>query len=189
MTTSLYPNSNRARATATTVLCVISVLLGIAFVLSRPHPVWMQLEDALVNDDFERISSLLHEGAAVDTRCRDGSNIDEYWRLPIHVAAENGNARVISLLLDAGADPNAADSHDYTPIMAVVNADRRPGHRNCITILLERGANINAQRRRNGATALDLAVDYGDTKMVHFLLECGADPTIKGELKEGDKPD
>ena len=50
-----------------------------------------------------------------------------------------------------------------------------------ITQYLEQGANINYQQSNNGYTALMLATDRQDERLVFFLLQNGADPLIQNQ--------
>jgi ankyrin repeat protein len=164
---------------AVLALCCAGSACWVIFLGIQPTSKARALDDALVAQDIDRVVRLLKDGASVHTRCLDGSDITEYWRLPVHVAAESGNAPMLRVLLDSGADPNASNSQGYTPLMAIVNADNRSGHRDCIRLLLERGAKINQQRNEDGGTVLHLAYRYGDMAMANFLIEYGADPSIR----------
>src|SRR6476661_475934 len=58
-----------------------------------------------------RVASLLKEGAAVNSRDRNGDT-------PLNMAAAKGNAELAALLLQAGADANLANITGVTPLMA-----------------------------------------------------------------------
>lgn len=64
-----------------------------------------------------------------------------------------------------------------TPLMAACAA----GNLNTARLLLESGANINAQSPLNGTTALIEAASLGDPKIVALLLDKGADPQLKNK--------
>ncbi|KAF4693021.1 hypothetical protein FOZ60_012012 [Perkinsus olseni] len=49
---------------------------------------------------------------------------------------------------------------------------------------LSQGADVNAVRHSDGDTPLMLAVRGGDTKMVHLLLEYGANPSVRNRRNE-----
>ena len=63
---------------------------------------------------------------------------------PLHFAAAAGRTELVSLLLDAGADPAARDLGGYTPHHAALLA----GHFEAARVLLTRGAPINARQPR-----------------------------------------
>ena len=56
------------------------------------------------------------------------------------MAAANGNAEVVKLLLDAGADPNTSVSGDETAVMTAARA----GSVDALKLLIAHGANLNA---------------------------------------------
>jgi hypothetical protein len=89
-----------------------------------------------------------------------------------------GDAALMRLLLDKGADANRAMKSGTTALMVTVNRQGRlsgpdgapPSRRR--RCCLERGADINAANA-NGDTALHVAVTKGD-ELVKFLVEKGA---------------
>lgn len=62
------------------------------------------------------------------------------------------------------------------------------GHRECAGWLLGRGARVNAKPPgfHWGGTALHAAVWHGDVAMVDWLLEQGADPTVRDTMVRAD---
>lgn len=104
---------------------------------------------------------------------------------PLHLAAAGYRVEIVKLLLDSGADPNAAKNmRKSSPLHYAAdgcltcpawNANRQVETLRC---LIERGANIHLQDM-NGATALHRAVRTRCAAAVKFLLDAGADPTMK----------
>ena len=65
--------------------------------------------------------------------------------MPLHSAAAADDPEVryeiAKLLLEAGADPNARQQDDYTPLMAA----EQSGDDRLRSLLIERGANVESQ--------------------------------------------
>jgi cytohesin len=101
-------------------------------------------------------------------------------RSVIHLAAELGNVDIISLLLDAGADPNLAEGKRleedqptrYQPGYVSLHYAARAGHEEAVALLLARGAAANAEDYCGG-TPLHVA---HTPRIAEALLLCGADP-------------
>ncbi|KAI7259132.1 hypothetical protein KC335_g11912, partial [Hortaea werneckii] len=74
----------------------------------------------------------------------------------LHLAAAAGWLKVVSALLRQGANPDAADKGEFTPLMHAA----LHGHINVMRVLLASGANANA-RSRSGQTAYELAPAEG----------------------------
>ena len=94
---------------------------------------------------------------------------------PLHQMAYGNDAVAITLLLEAGANPNARDATGEAPLHWAVGAET-------LATLLDAGADPNA-RDDEGETPLYRAVDREDGAAVTALLNAGADPMDdSGEL-------
>jgi ankyrin repeat protein len=126
---------------------------------------------------------------------------------PLMAAALYGDPPLLKTLLDAGADPNAANDAGVTPLMWAVSdidktrmlidagADIRArsvdgrtpilaaasirGNHDVVALLLDRGASPSAPGS-NAITPLTEAARKGDEPMVRLLLERGADTARSG---------
>jgi ankyrin repeat protein len=119
---------------------------------------------------------------------------------PFMRAAKSGDVEVMKLLLDAGADPSLTMPNKSTALMFAAGLGWRDGSPaapsydqgtpdeavQAITLLLERGADLNAAND-NGETALHLAVtNRGAPEIVRFLIARGAN--LQAQNKRGQTP-
>ena len=113
--------------------------------------------------------------AGADPNVRDGER-----QMLLHRALEIQNPEVTALLLEAGADPNAANSFGNSPLMQALwlrsynNPDPEKIATELVRLLLAAGADPNADRFGN--TPLYSAASQGAAELVDVLLEAGADP-------------
>jgi ankyrin repeat protein len=104
-----------------------------------------------------------------DVNLRSGT--DTSGMRPVHIAARDGRAELLQLLIQHGADVNvSAKEMGYTPLQLAARTDET----NTAKLLLDSKADIEA-RDNNGGTALLLAAEKGSTAMVSLLLNSGAD--------------
>ncbi|WP_444911052.1 ankyrin repeat domain-containing protein [Microbulbifer sp. PAAF003] len=113
-----------------------------------------ELHEASKQNDVERISALIQDGA--DTSVEHMS-----WGTPLHTASEHGNIEAINILLDAGVDINKKSGvHGYTPLhrtMGRWNLD-------ATKVLLIRGADHKIEDDK-GRTVEDLIRQYGPAEL------------------------
>jgi ankyrin repeat protein len=92
---------------------------------------------------------------------------------PLGNAAGFGNAKPIQRLLDHGADVNVGGRGGRSILMDLANSDSLPV--GTVAALIDRGADTNA-RTKAGQTALDFAMQRGQTSIVDLLVKAGAKP-------------
>jgi uncharacterized protein len=128
---------------------------------------------------------------------------------PMLMAIINGHYDVAGYLAEKGADPNLADETGRTPLYSAVDfhtmpQDNRPapaetGNRltsfDLVKLLLDKGANVNAQLKKqqpyrakldrgddtmltSGTTPILRAAKAGDVEAIKILLAKGADPKL-----------
>lgn len=90
----------------------------------------------------------------------------------MHYAAANGAESACSALLNNGADINAQDSYNTTPLLIAV----KNGYVSIVDLLLTYGADMNRKGSR-GFTCLHYACEEGNLEMVKYLIEKGASIT------------
>lgn len=89
-------------------------------------------------------------------------------------AALDNNVKRITTILDKGGDPDARDGSGYTAL----HYASRSGHKDACSLLLERGADVNAQTRSGRASSLHRAAYSGHVTVVKLLIKYGADPRL-----------
>jgi ankyrin repeat protein len=109
---------------------------------------------------------------------------------PLSMAAKNGypeGEQIVKLLLEAGADPNLANSDGWTPLLSAESFNyKEPWGVSSHAItkeLLKRGANPNA-RSKQGTTPLIAAAGHhgpDDASFLQELIEAGADVNASDE--------
>ncbi|XP_069132753.1 myotrophin-like [Argopecten irradians] len=91
------------------------------------------LQWAIQNGDIARVNELLKQGADVNEVTNS--------RTPLHFAADYGQCEVIKILLEKGADINAPDKYDITPLLAAIFEE----HTECVELLIKEGASTNGK--------------------------------------------
>lgn len=124
------------------------------------------LELACCKEDREIVKALIAKKANVNI-------VNKYEnRTPLHIAVD---ASIISLLIQAGANVNAQDINDKTPLHHKVHM----GHFNAVKILLANKADVNIKNKNgytplyNAATSSCIARDRRH-EMIDLLLNAGA---------------
>jgi len=121
---------------------------------------------------------MLAFGAYVNARNSGGTT-------PLHNAVESRNPATVSVLLEAGADTDAAEKYGGTPLTKALRRLRwAPATATELALqLLAAGANAD-QRGEYGKTPLYRAAQYGGATLVGALLAAGADPNALTEYGE-----
>ena len=99
---------------------------------------------AAFNDDVDVATLLISAGASPKATTRLGAIT------PLLIACKNGNPAMVKAMLDAGADPNTASADGATALMTAAIS----GSADTVTLLLTRGADVNARESAHQQTAL-----------------------------------
>jgi ankyrin repeat protein len=117
----------------------------------------------LFNDLSEIAIFLLENGANPNAICNDG--VRDVFPA-INFATKHGRIRIVEELLKKGADPNAKDSRENTPIIeASAN-----GRLDIIKLLMKNGGNLKCSDMY-GWTPLITAAQSGHVEIVRMLLD------------------
>jgi len=95
---------------------------------------------SLKNGEMDDVKRFV-EGDGVDV------NADLDGRKPLHYAADFGHSLVVDFLIAQGAEINAKDKHDITPLLAAIFE----GHIEVVRLLLDKGAEKNLQAPGGGS--------------------------------------
>ena len=101
--------------------------------------------------------------------------------MELYNAAEKGHGEIVSGLVAAGADVNAATQDGYTPLYAAAEK----GHGEIASGLVAAGADVNAARQ-DGSTPLYTAALKGHGEFVSGLVAAGAD--VNAAMQGGSTP-
>ena len=118
-----------------------------------------KLVQAAVNNNIEKVTSLLDGGADINSRCDDGFTALQY-------AAHRGHADVVKLLIDRGADVNFSYGSTNPSLMLAAGK----GFSKIVEMLVEAKANIN-YAKSDGTTALLEAKDNGHNAVVRLISQ------------------
>ena len=126
------------------------------------------LIEAAKRGDVQQARVLLDQGVRVDT-------LDSSRRTPLMWAALNGHSSLVDLLIDRGANVNAAAAHGDTVLGYAISCCEKPGSADIVTKLLDNGADPNA-KPHDGWTPLMLAASRDRSeKLLNLLLTAGAE--------------
>jgi truncated hemoglobin YjbI len=102
----------------------------------------------------------------------------------LHDAAAGGNVGIVELLLQFGADTNAADRFGHTPLYSVSNECAAVSGGEVVRLLAQAGANVDIQDKVKRCAALHMAARRGNVGVAAALLDCGANIEVRDSLGE-----
>jgi ankyrin repeat protein len=129
--------------------------------LSRPNK---SLIRAIEQSDYLKAREILNDESKLAW-----ISVETFGRA-LYLAATHGVGRVVDLLLEKGADINAADQNGYVALFRASEC----GKEEVVRLLLEKGADINAANNLK-QSSLFVASRHGQEQVVRLLLERDAD--------------
>eukprot|EP00035_Acanthoeca_spectabilis_P018251 m.385416 g.385416 ORF g.385416 m.385416 type:complete len:382 (-) comp16738_c0_seq2:3179-4324(-) len=120
--------------------------------------------------DRPTVEKCLAAGGAVDVM--HGKAAIGLDASPLRNAVFRGYTDVVKVLLDAGANPDLADSEGVGTSIWVAALF---GHRDVAELLIQAGAQVNLPSAKAGTTPLHAAAEHGFTDVVEMLLAAEAD--------------
>jgi ankyrin repeat protein/Tfp pilus assembly protein PilF len=121
---------------------------------------------AVKNNETDAVVMLIRRGADL--------NIQDYrGATPLWCAHGVHDGLTVSMLVTGGADPNKPACDGETPLLEAVRNHKEEK----VRVLLHMGADPNADYK--GSTGLHLLAKRGTWEMATWLLDAGADPTLR----------
>ena len=155
----------------------------LAFTVSGEPPYVVQVNDLEIEEP--PISALMTAAERQDTSSivwlvSHYHNVNQRelasGRSALHNACAARKVKSLEQLLALGADPNASDVDEDTPLTVAVTANSIPAAKS----LISAGAQVN-RADDVGDTPLIRAAELGRTNMIRFLLQSGADRNFKAQ--------
>ncbi|MFC2145871.1 ankyrin repeat domain-containing protein, partial [Acidobacteriota bacterium] len=129
-----------------------------------------EIHQAVARGQLEAVKTLVEkEPGCIHLKDKQGST-------PLYYAAGGSSREIVKLLIQKGANVNAANFEKVTPMHVAAYAGRVP----IAQLLIEAGADINA-RNAFGDTPLHWAVFYGRKELVNLLVEKGVNVDAKSD--------
>nr|XP_028602519.1 myotrophin-like [Podarcis muralis] len=110
---------------------------------------------ALKNGDLDEVKDYVAKGEDVNRTLEGG-------RKPLHYAADCGQLEILEFLLLKGADMNAPDKHNITPLLSAVYE----GHVSCVKLLLSKVRNGDLP----GGLLIIQQLNKFHTAFKHFII-------------------
>jgi len=96
---------------------------------------------------------------------------------PLHRAIINNQKDVPGFLISYGAPVDAKNDSGEAPIHVAINK----GNLSMVSMLIDKGSDINIKESIDGNTPLHIAVERGNLHMADFLIRRGANVNIKND--------
>ena len=141
--------------------------------LPPPDPKAARLMTAIRQGDRATLQSMLRDDhPVINLKGPDGST-------PLMYAVLYGDAAMVGLLLDKGANPNVSNEAGATALMWALDDLEKT------RLLLARGADANAVSANSRTPLLIATGTFGSTAVVKLLLENGANPNVTSPSYRG----
>lgn len=134
------------------------------------------------NIDDDLYLAVVHEdAAAAEKAIRGGASVNNRDYAFLYLAAQRGLVSLVTMLLDAKADPNLATDSGETALFAAVGRAQV----DLSDVLIRRGADVNVANRKGNtaliAVAQAMAKPDENLALADLLLGAGARPNERGD--------
>ncbi len=163
--------------------------LGTADLMTRPKDLYDRLLECIMQNDARKVHDIISRDKYGILRHGKSEHSKETDTFPLLLATMLGNAKIVSLLLAGGVDPNfilEGSAFLNTRSPTALHQAVEDGHLEIVKILTSRrrsekyakhACNLDAQNC-DGETALHIAVEDGTFEIVNALLMGGCDVNV-----------
>ena len=121
----------------------------------------------------ETLQALINHGIDVNATSKASNNATSN-ETALLLACQKGFVEAINVLLNAGADPNLADTEGESSIHHAIYGECS---KETLQAIIDHGADVNAVNK-DSRTAIMIACAKGNTEIMNALLNAGANPNI-----------
>nr|XP_012633250.1 ankyrin repeat and SOCS box protein 3 isoform X1 [Microcebus murinus]XP_012633251.1 ankyrin repeat and SOCS box protein 3 isoform X1 [Microcebus murinus] len=136
---------------------------------------WMPIHEAAYHNSIECLRMLIHADSSSENYIK-AKTFEGFCAL--HLAASQGHWKIVQILLEAGADPNATTLEETTPLFLAVEN----GQIDVLRLLLRHGANVNGSHSMCGWNSLHQASFQENAEILKLLLKKGANQECQDDF-------